>query len=165
MPSQILNVGTGMYVGAGLPFNSHIARQRELQAEEFYGVDTNYPDNSLVDQAALSPYWPGGGRFTGEGATLLIASPDHSPRKIATGGNSQLGFSGVTRDGNNSPVGGMTVRLFRTSDSTLVATTVSRYDGSYNVSTPYAGQDHFITCHKAGSPEIAGASQSTLQPW
>lgn len=149
----------------GVSPNSFVTfyRQEELQ-HEFYGPDRRHLENSRLDQEAMSPYWPGGGRFTGEAAVLLIAPPDYTPRPVQQAGNSQLGFSGVTRGLDNSPVGGVTVRLFRSSDSRLVTTTVSRSDGSYNVSTPYPGENHFIVCHKSGSPEIAGASIATLIP-
>ena len=164
MPSQIISHGAS-FSGSGWALNDRLIVQEELQAEDVYSADLRHSENARIDQAAISPYWPGGGRMFGESQPLLVAPVDFSPRAIFTGSMNALGFSGITRDGNNTPVGGMTVRLFRTSDSTLVATAVSRYDGSYNVSTPYAGQDHFIVCHKAGSPEIAGASQSTLEPW
>lgn len=157
MPTQI---GTRMIS----PRGDH-TRQAEESQVEFYGPDRNHPDNHRLEPDELLPYWPGGGRLMGDGQPLLIAPQDHTLRPVEQAGNGQLGFSGVARDGNNSPVGGMTVRLFRTADSSLVATVVSRADGSYNISTPYAGEDHFIVCHKSGSPELAGASQTTLQPW
>ena len=164
MPSQLM-FGQQMYVGGGPGYTDQSYRQAELQAEEFYGADPANVDNWRIDDLAFSPLWPGRSGFCGESEPLIAAPPAWMSGGLVAGAMNALGFSGVTRDGNNTPVAGMTVRLFRTSDSALVATTTSRYDGSYNVSTPYAGQDHFITCHKAGSPEIAGASQSTLEPW
>lgn len=141
-----------------------IYRQEEWQAAEFYGPDRRHLENWRIDQEAMSPYWPGGGRFLGEGQAMIVAPPDYTPRPVQQAGNSQLGFSGVARGLDNSPVAGVTVRLFRSSNSQLVATAVSRADGSYNISTPYAGENHFIVCHKSGSPEIAGASIATLVP-
>lgn len=154
-----------MYVGIGPGYSNRRDPQRELLAEEFYGSDPSYRNNWRVDEAAFTPYWPGRSGLYAESQPLIVPPPAHSNPGLLEGGLGSLGFSGVTRDANNSPLGGMTVRLFRTSDSTLVGTAVSRYDGSYNMSTPYPGEDHFLVCHKSGSPEVAGASQSTLQPW
>lgn len=164
MPTQII-YGVQIYAGIGPGYMNRLRPQSELLAEEFYGRDPNHDDDWRLDGAAFTPYWPGRSGLYAEAQPLIVTPAAHTTPGLLAGGMHALGFSGITRDANNTPVGGMTVRLFRTSDSTLVATAVSRYDGSYNVSTPYAGQDHFIVCHKAGSPEIAGASQSTLEPW
>lgn len=141
----------------------NVARQEELQYE-FYGPDRRHLENARIEQDALSPYWPGSGRILGESQAMIVAPPDYTPRTADFGGNGTMGFSGVARGLDNSPVGGVTVRLFRSSNSQLVNTAVSRADGSYNISTPYVGENHFVVCHKSGSPEIAGASIATLVP-
>lgn len=141
----------------------NIYRQEELQYE-FYGPDRRHLENYRIDEEAMSPYWPGGGLMLGESQAMIVSPRDYTPRIADFGGNGLVGFSGVTRDLENSPVSGVTVRLFRSANSQLVNTVLSRSDGSYNVSTPYVGEDHFIVCHKSGSPEIAGASIATLEP-
>lgn len=161
MPTQIVLGQT--FIGIG--FWNKMEQQSELLTEEFYGPDVNHPENCRIDEAAFTPYWPGRSGLYADAQPLLVAPPSHLNPGLVSGSLGSLGFSGVTRDANNSPIGKMTMRLFRTSDSALVGTAVSRYDGSYNMSTPYAGEDHFLVCHKSGSPEVAGASQSTLQPW
>lgn len=155
-----------MPTSLGVAVNSMINmyRQEEWQAAEFYGPDRRHLENWRSDEEAMSPYWPGGGGMLGEGQPLLISPSDYTPRTADFGGNGTIGFSGVTRDLRNSPVGGVTVRLFRSADSQLAAVGVSRNDGSYNIATPYAGEEHFLVCHKSGSPEIAGASIATLVP-
>lgn len=161
MPQQIINYGAFTYIGIGHGTSARWLQQAEAQVE-IYGDDPRFDDN--VRTTNQCDFWPGSGRFMGESAALLIAPPDHSLRELATGGDTNLGFSGITRDINNEPVGGVTVRLFRTVDSLLIQTVVSAEDGSYAVSTPYQGEQHFLVCHKSGSPEIAGASVSTLEP-
>ena len=162
MPQQIINFGAFTYVGIGNGTDAKWVRQAESQVD-FYGDDADF-SNSNDRTTAQSDFWPGGSGMLGESAPLLIAPPDHSLRDLASGGNTSLGFSGITRDADNAPLGGVTVRLFRTVNSLLVASVVSAEDGSYAIPTPYQGEDHFIVCHKSGSPEVAGASVSTLEP-
>lgn len=161
MPQQIINFGGFTYVGIGGGTSARWLQQAEFQAD-IYGDDTRFQDN--VRRTHQSDFWPGRGGMLGESEPLLIAPPDHSLRELATGGNTSLGFSGITRDLNNAPLGGVTVRLFRTVDSALIASVVSAEDGYYAISTPYQGEDHFIVCHKSGAQEVAGASVSTLEP-
>lgn len=164
MPTQLIGFnGAYVYGGNGSKINE-IAIQTAALAWEF-GPDPNHRYDLRVDDEAFSPYWPGRSSLYGEALPLLVAPASHAQFGLIAGGNGCLGFSGVTRDGNNSPVGGMTVRLYRTSDSLLVQTVVSRADGSYNISTPYVGQDHFIACYKTDPPAKGGASLSNLQPW
>lgn len=161
MPQQIINFGGFTYVGIGGGTSARWREQAEFQID-IYGDDPRFTEN--VRTTAQSDFWPGAGRFFGESAALLVAPPDHSLRTLATGGNQSLGFSGITRDASNAPLGGVTVRLFRTVNSLLIASVVSAEDGSYALSTPYQGEDHFIVCHKSGAQEVAGASVSTLEP-
>lgn len=163
MPQQQLNFGNFTYVGMGNGGDGKHFRQAELQ-HEFYGVDTNYPGSVRMGDEALTPFWPARGGMLGESQPMLVAPPDHSPLDQATGGNANLGFNGVTRDVNNTPVGGATVRLFRSLDGSLIHQVTSKADGAYDVSTPYAGEGHFLVCHKTGPPDIAGASVATLEP-
>ena len=78
------------------------------------------------------------------------------------GSNSRFGVQGVTRDVWNAPLGGVLVKLFRTSDDLKVDQIVSDPDGNYLVSTPYYPDAHYIVEYKVGSPDVFGTSVNTL---
>lgn len=113
-----------------------------------------------------SPWWPSSG-FVGDRATDVAVMNSgqkwfESP-EITRGQNSRFGIAGVTRNQYGSAIGSCTVKLFKTSDDSLVSQIVSDpNDGSYLLSTPYYPDTHYIVAYKAGSPDIAGATVNTL---
>lgn len=112
-----------------------------------------------------NPWWPGGGNLNAGGNEMLTVAW-YAPSEIvepANGGtNSRFGIQGVTRDVWNAPLGGVTVKLFRTSDDLKIDQIVSDPLGNYLVSTPYYPDAHYIVMYKAGSPDVFGASVNTL---
>jgi hypothetical protein len=113
-------------------------------------------------------WWPGSG-FMGDAATDMGAqSPDFFSwgSIFSTAGvNSRLGYMGVTRDVNNSPLGGATVKLFLTADDSKVTPDIvsDSLSGEYVISTPYYAP-HWIKVKKAGTPDVQGVSVDTIYP-
>lgn len=150
------------------------------QDDQRVGDEAYFDNEDLVPQAVLlstdwrallehcgfmSPWWPFRGYLIGDGAAglmpLLELSARHGDIWRAFGANGRLGFVGFTRNQYGSPLGGCTVRCFLASTSELVSQVVSDDAGFYIATTPYVGA-HFLTVHKAGSPDVAGASIDTL---
>lgn len=73
-----------------------------------------------------------------------------------------LSFSGVTRDVNANPLGGCTVKLFRTSDNALMQTTVSDGSGNYSFQQVGIGSLYYVVAYLPGSPDVAGTTVRTL---
>lgn len=114
-----------------------------------------------------SPWWPGGANIlcdrNGSGDKLNPSASVWFERpEITRGHNMRFGVLGVTRDVYGSPLGGVTVKLFRTSTDELVHSTVSDPLGNYAVSTPYFGEGHYLVTYKTGTPDVFGSSPNTL---
>ncbi len=70
-------------------------------------------------------------------------------------------LTGITRDAAEAPLGGCTVKLFRTVDNVFMAETVS--DGSGNFTLTALGSGPFyIVAYLAGGTDVAGTSVNTL---
>ncbi len=115
-----------------------------------------------------TPWWPGSG-FMGDAAVDCGAQAAGffawGSYFTPSGVNSRLGYMGVTRDVNNSPLGGATVKLFLTADDSKVTpdVTSNATTGEYVISTPYYAP-HWIKIKKAGSPDVQGVSVDTIYP-
>ena len=113
-----------------------------------------------------TPWWPGTRGFLADTGLddMMLTSVGWGWEWTLSGCNGRLGFKGITRDQYGSPLGGCTVRLFRTSTDELVAKVTSDPStGAFIATTPYA-DGHYMTVHKAGTPDIAGASVDTIIP-
>ena len=69
-------------------------------------------------------------------------------------------IQGVTKDSGGSPLGGVTVDLFRTSDDLKVDSVVSDEAGNYVLYTPYPTVPHYCVAFK--SPNLAGSTVQSL---
>ena len=67
---------------------------------------------------------------------------------------------GVTKDSVGSPLGGVSVDLFRTSTDVKVDSTVSDASGNYLLYTPYPGEYHYCVAYL--TPNLTGATVNTL---
>lgn len=72
-----------------------------------------------------------------------------------------MSVTGVTKDSGGSPLGGCTVKCYRTSDDSLVGTTVSDGSGNYSFVVGQ-GQLYYCAAWKAGAPDVAGATDNNL---
>lgn len=117
-----------------------------------------------------SGWWPGSG-FIGAASQSVnnynfLSWADPKTATISTSGtNSRLGFMGVTRDVNNSPLPGATVKLFLTADDSKVTPDVvsDAVSGQYVITTPFYAP-HWIKIKKAGSPDVQGVSVDNIYP-
>lgn len=113
-----------------------------------------------------SPWWP---RSCILGESDIDTGGDQHVKgwmllQSTKGAQARLGYQGVTRDVYNSPLGGCTVKLFRTSDDTKVTPDiVSAPDGAYVISTA-TYETHWIKIEKTGSPPVQGVSVSNIFP-
>jgi hypothetical protein len=111
-------------------------------------------------------WWPAPGRDIGDasgGGGILSGTGALFSVYPVAGANGRLALVGYTRDQYGSPLGGCTVKIFRTLDDSLQATIVSDADGLYSITTPYA-DGHYLIVYKAGPPDICGTTINTLAP-
>ena len=69
-------------------------------------------------------------------------------------------IQGVTKDSGGSPLEGVTVDLFRTSDDLKVDSVVSDAAGNYVLYTPFQSVPHYCVAFK--SPNLAGSTVQSL---
>jgi hypothetical protein len=110
------------------------------------------------------------------GATSFGASIDYTltqsaadqfePYSCDGGGCQSLKFlKGVCRDVSSSPLSGVILQGFRTSDDAPIGLEVqSRADGSYDLPTIYGSVPHYVVAYLPGSPDRAGTTVNTLTP-
>lgn len=145
----------------------------ERNFEEQYRMDVEVPPPTAYG-VAVSTYrtqwWPGTGQVmsgdpdgsTISGPTLNESQNSWEETDQEEGGAGRYGIIGVTRDAYGSPLGGMTVKLYRTSDDSVQSSTVSDQFGNYTVTTPYYPDAHYIIVYKSGSPDTFGTTPNTL---
>jgi hypothetical protein len=151
------------FIGAALP--QFILSDNDTRAH-MQSFKTVHASEGELAGTFRSPWWPGSS-FVGDHATdvaLIDATAKwYEQPEITRGQNSRLGIAGVTRDQYGSAIVSCTVKLFKTSDDSLVSQIVSdATTGEYLLSTPYYPDTHYIVAYKAGSPNIAGATVNTL---
>jgi len=112
------------------------------------------------------PWWPARGVLYGDTGIADVQGPSLGYQDLdiwLAGANGRLGFAGITRDQYGSALGNCTVRLVRVSTNEIVAQVTSDANGAFTITTPYLDA-HFLTVHKSGTPDVAGASVDTLIP-
>lgn len=120
--------------------------------------------NAVAPCTFETEWWPKGGGLVGDGGTDvgLIEAAWWGEYDPAAGAASRYGFVGVTRDANGTAVATCVVKLFRTSDDTLLDTTTSDPSGNFLLNTPYYPDAHYIYSHKTASPDIDGVTPNNL---
>lgn len=74
-------------------------------------------------------------------------------------------IKGITKNSSGTPISGVIVQAFRTSDDAYMGAVESREDGSYDCPTCQpASTPHYLVAYKAGSPDTAGTTVNTLLP-
>jgi hypothetical protein len=112
-----------------------------------------------------TPWWPRGSSLDATGDEMLEAVNPIGSEAVepANGGtNSRFGVQGITLDVWGAPLGGVMVKLFRTSDDLKVDQIVSDSFGNYLVSTPYYPDAHYLVMYKVAVPDVFGSSVNTL---
>jgi hypothetical protein len=67
---------------------------------------------------------------------------------------------GVSRDVTGAPLGGVTIKLFRTADDSLVGTTISDGSGNWRFDS-VSGSPFYMVEYKAGATDVFGTSPNT----
>jgi len=146
--------------------------------EDLFGNDDLYLPDPLANyyrrcdiwfgiSTFRTPWWPsaGAGALLGDAGNVtydkIIRYTDSWPN-LPGGANGRLSFVGITRDAFGSPLGGVNVKLFRTSTDELVSSVVSDANGNYTITTPYYPDPHYMVCYKAGPPDTFGTTVNTL---
>lgn len=121
-----------------------------------------------------SPWWPRAALLNdGQGYTgSILSSEAWDYFENIDGGAGYYAFTGVTRDVYGSPLGGCTVKLFKSTfvpangipADTLMNSTVSDASGNYTVITPYYPDPHYLVVYRIGSPDTFGTTANTLTP-
>lgn len=70
-------------------------------------------------------------------------------------------ITGVTKDSAGAALGACGIKLFRTTDDSLVSQTVSDANGNYVIPASNALQ-HYVVSYKSGAPDVAGGTVNTL---
>lgn len=71
-------------------------------------------------------------------------------------------LAGITKDSSGTPVGGCTVKVFRTDNDLLVGQVLSDpTTGVYEYSVQ-PGDEYYVVAYKAGAPDLAGTTVNTL---
>lgn len=76
--------------------------------------------------------------------------------------NPQYAVTGTAKTATGAIVVGATVRLYRTSDNTVVASTTSGSDGTYSFTGLIDTGPFYVIAYLAGSPDIAGTTVNTV---
>lgn len=123
------------------------------------------PDDFALADFYTTGWWPGGSGLAtdagGVSGDVLACVWYEQPEKIS-GQSSRLGLTGTTRDVYGSPLGGVTVKLFRTADDTLQGEVISDVNtAEYLVTTPF-NDGHYIVARKSGTPDVFGATDNDL---
>lgn len=71
-------------------------------------------------------------------------------------------ITGTTRDSTGVALAGVTVRLVRTADNSVVDQQVSDASGVYRFISANGSDLYYIEAYKAGSPDVAGTTVNTL---
>jgi hypothetical protein len=71
-------------------------------------------------------------------------------------------ISGITKDASGSPLGGCTVRLYRTSDDAMREVVTSDANGAYTFSAINDGASYYCVAYKASGPDVAGTTVNIL---
>lgn len=155
------------FIGASRPVVILQANDMRLMSEN-YRQDLELSDFSLWGLPGgdfTSPWWPDSSIVDDQsnGMSGSILQFDTWGYFEEVGGTiSRYGVVGVTRDVNNSPISGVTVKLYRTSTDEVVSTQVSDAAGNFTVTTPYYPDAHYVVMYKTGTPDIFCTTVNTL---
>jgi hypothetical protein len=157
----------GQSVMGGLSFDGWATRSDDDRARsEFYRADVELVPIGYEEALGTfrSPWWPGASGLGAvfDGTDVVVPPPAWSRYDINTGAVSRYGMTGVTRDQFGTPLGGCTVKLYRTNTDEVVSSMTSDSAGNYLVTTPYYPDRHYIVIYRAGFPDVYGTTVNTI---
>ena len=156
------------FIGASLPVNIVDSNDKRLLGLDYqYEMDLHpWAMNAIGEGDFTGPWWPGASSVIDDsGASIqnaLLVADSWSYHEFFGGTTSRYGVIGVTRDVNGSPLGGVTVKLYRTSTDEMVASIVSDPVGNYTITTPYYPDPHYLVMYKSGFPDVFGTTVNTI---
>lgn len=74
-----------------------------------------------------------------------------------------IALSGVTRDSAGSPLGGVSINVFRADTEQLVQQLTSDGSGNFKTNPVGLGLKYQIDAYLAGAPDVAGTTKNDLQ--
>jgi hypothetical protein len=93
----------------------------------------------------------------------IITADNRAGMKISTRFIGNFLIAGVTHSNSGSPLGGATVKLFRTVDDVCVAQTTSDANGKFTFSLPNDSyKAYYISAYLAGNPNVVGITDNSL---
>lgn len=144
-----------------------LRRPRLYMLPDVQSMVPKYRDDCSV-YSYQNPYWPGNGGLIGcsdmeSGIYSDVIVPVWWDQPdVVTGHAFGFGFVGISRDQYGSPLAGVTVKLFHTTDNVLIDQEVSDAAGNYTLITPYLDA-HYIVAQKT-SALVSGATLDNLIP-
>lgn len=153
---------SSLLLGAG-PVAAYIERDDKRGYSIEFRHEIDFRDFSDLDPGNFANHWwPGSSRLEGEATGDILHYDAYYVRDPPGGASSAYGLAGVTRDVYGTPLGGVTVKLFRSSTDEKVSQTISDASGKYFVTTQYYPDAHYLVTYKTGSPDVFGTSENTL---
>lgn len=145
----------------------HGLRSRAPTPDPYNSEMRNRADNAYYQYPYATRWWPKhsvimGGWIGSADDTFQNLAPSWIDPWTRSGANGRLAFVGYTRDPYGSVLGGCTVRLFRTVDTSLQSMVTSDANGLYFATTPF-NDAHFEVIHNAAG-NLAGATRNDLLP-
>lgn len=130
----------------------------------------------LIRPTSLRFYAPLLGAYPAEidlmgGLALTVSGPTAAPHcriyvpspfQASPKTNTVYHLTGVTKSSTGAALGSVTVKLYRTSDDALIATTTSDGSGNYSFTLSNTTTQYYVVAYKAGSPDVAGTTVNTL---
>lgn len=155
-----------------------MSRLLSSTSTSYYTGQNEYANHSFLDGPhrtvfvyGLSLYvwdqvrttWPSS-QLLGGWANDLIVEPrayDSLQFYKWSGSTRWVQIAGITRNASGVPIGGVTVKVYRTSDDLELMSTVSADDGAYQVATNESFQCYLVA-YKAGAPDVEGTTRNDL---
>lgn len=158
--------------GVGIP---QYADDKRLMMDSYNWIETarwvplKEAFNAGIGRGFTNGFWPGGSRLDASGDEWSQAIGLYQFPDLFAGAQSRFAFTGVTRDAYGTALGGVLVKLFKTSDGSYPGTkdilmdeVVSDVSGNFQVTTAYYPDPHYLVTYKTGSPDVQGTTVNTL---
>lgn len=152
------------FIGGAMPVQLIEARNYLQWQQSYDPTVLTYVEVGIASPCWSAPMFVRGGGFVGAMAADvgILDSGYRAKMDNLEAGSASYGFVGVTRDQYGSPLGSVTVLLFRASGRLFITSTTSDASGNFTLATPYYPDAHFIVYQKSGSPDVQGVSVFTL---
>lgn len=129
------------------------------------------PDRPQLSEALDDFFdrWPRP-RFMGGEMSMGILAMDagssgaYEPATQTFGSPSMKRLTGTTRNSAGDPLANAIVAIYLTTGDVWLRDCTSDLAGYYEAFSEYSGQNHYLLAYKAGAPDVAGTTVTTLVP-